>query len=54
MTNPNQHDMTLTIIPWWSRSMRRTGVSARGPATDPVTEWGVVEAPVMARVLVGV
>ena len=54
MTIPDQHDMTLTGIPWWGRSMRRTGVSARGPATDPLTEWGVVEAPVMARVLVGV
>ena len=46
--------MKLRGIPWWGKSMRRTGVSAKGPATDPLTEWGVVEAPVMARVLVGV
>ena len=35
-------------------SIRRTGVKARGPATDPLTEWGVVESAVMARVLLGV
>lgn len=34
--------------------MRRTGVRAKGPATEPVTDWGVRELAVMARVLVGV
>ncbi len=41
-------------IPSWGRSMRRTGVKAKGPATEPVTDWGVREVAVMARVLVGV
>ena len=41
-------------IPSCGRSIRRTGVRARGPATEPVTDWGVRELAVMARVLVGV
>ena len=41
-------------VPSWGRSMRRTGVRAKGPATEPVTDWGVRELAVMARVLVGV
>lgn len=41
-------------VPSWGRSMRRTGVRAKGPATEPVTDWGVREVAVMARVLVGV
>ncbi|KAA6428628.1 MAG: hypothetical protein FRX49_01503 [Trebouxia sp. A1-2] len=36
-------------VPSWGRSMRRTGVRAKGPATEPVTDWGVRELAVMAR-----
>ena len=41
-------------IPSPGRPSRRTGVRARGPATEPVTDPGVVLAAVMARVLLGV
>lgn len=45
----------LRRAPAWARSMRRTGVRARGPATDPISDAGAsMPEAVRAKVLLGV